>query len=136
MDLKHVYDTIESNDIQVFPCDIKDVKSVSIEVDKRYGIFINYNEIENSDEEFLVATHEYGHCKSGSTHPLYSPFDIVARHEYRADRKAVIDFLPIEQVKNAIEHGCRTPFEFSEFLEVPEAFVIKVFKHYNAMNLI
>ena len=136
MDLKKVYNKIEDNDIKVFPCRIKNVKSVSIETNNKYGIFINYDEIKTSEEEFLVATHEYGHCMSGSTHPLYSPFDIISRHEYRADRRAILDFLPIERVKEAIRYGCKTPYEFSEYLDIPEKFVIKAFEHYNAMNLI
>ena len=73
---------------------------------------------------------------SGSTHPLNSTFDVISRHEYRADRRAILDFLPIEQIKKAIKHGCKTSFEFSEYLEVPEEFVKKAFEHYNAMELI
>lgn len=136
MNIDKVYKKIQDNNIRVFPCDLKDIKSVSIETNNKYGIFINHNEIESSDDEFLVATHEYGHCMTGSTHPLYSPFDIISRHEYRADRKAILDFLPIEKIKEAITYGCKTPYDFSEYLEVPEAFIIKAFEHYNAMNLI
>ena len=83
-----------------------------------------------------MATHEYGHCMTGSTHPLHSPFDIIAKHEYKADRKAVLDFLPIGKLKSAIKNGCRTAYEFSEYLDVPEKFVIKAFQHYTAMDLI
>ena len=136
MNIDKVYKKIQDNNIKVFPCDLKDIKSVSIETNNKYGIFINYNEIENPDDEFIVTTHEYGHCMTGSTHPLYSPFDIISRHEYRANRRAILDFLPIEKIKEAINYGCKTPYEFSEYLEIPEAFVINAFEHYNAMNLI
>ena len=136
MKVEKIYERIQNNDIKVFPYGLDNIKSVSIEANNKYGIFINYNEIKDSDEEFCVAAHEYGHCMTGSTHPLYSPFDIISRHEYRADRKAILDFLPIERIKEAIEYGCKTPFEFSEYLDIPEAFIIKAFEHYNAMNLI
>lgn len=136
MNIDKVYEKIQDNNIILFPYGIKNIKSASIEANNKYGIFINYKEIENSDEEFLVATHEYGHCMTGSTHPPYSSLDIVSKHEYRADRKAILDFLPIEQVKQAIEHGCKTSYEFSDYLDVPEAFIIKAFEHYNAMELI
>lgn len=136
MNIDKVYEKIQDNNIILFPYGIKNIKSASIEANNKYGIFINYKEIENSDEEFLVATHEYGHCMTGSTHPPYSSLDIVSKHEYRADRKALLDFLPIEQVKQAIEHGCKTSYEFSDYLDVPEAFIIKAFEHYNAMELI
>ena len=136
MNLDKVYKKIQDNGIKVMHFGLPNIKSVSVEANNRYGIFINHKEIESSDEEFLVATHEYGHCMTGSTHPPYSPLDIVSKHEYRADRKAVLDFLPIEKVKSAIKAGCRSAYEFSEYLDVPEQFVIKAFLHYNAMEMI
>lgn len=136
MNTEQIYTKIQDNNIKIFSCNLKNIKSVSIETDNRYGIFINYKEIENSEEEFLVVTHEYGHCITGSTHPPYSPLDVVAKHEYRADRKAVLDFLPIERIQSAIKDGCRSAYEFSEYLDVPEQFVIKAFQHYTAMDLI
>ena len=136
MNIDRVYEKILNNNIKIFPFGVKEIKSVSLETNNSYGIFINHNEIKDSDEEFMVATHEYGHCMTGSTHPPYSPLDIVAKHEYRADRKAVLDFLPIDRIKSAIKDGCRSAYEFSEYLDIPEQFVIKAFKHYTAMDLI
>ena len=136
MTVEDVYNKIQENNIRIFPFGLQNIKSVSIETNNKYGIFMNYNEIENSDDEFCIATHEYGHCMSGSTHPLNSPFDIISRHEYRADRKSVLDFLPIDRIKSAIKDGCRSAYEFSEYLEVPEQFVITAFQHYTAMDLI
>lgn len=136
MNIDKVYAKIQDNDIEVMHFGLPNIKSVSVEADSRYGIFINHKEIESSDEEFIVATHEYGHCMTGSTHPLYSPLDIISKHEYRADRRAVLDFLPIEKIKSAIKSGCRSVYEFSEYLDVPEQFVIKAFQHYTAMDLI
>ena len=136
MNIDKVYEKIKNNHIQVFNFGLPNIKSVSIESDNRYGIFINHKEIENSDEEFLVATHEYGHCMTASTHPPYSPLDIISKHEYRADRKAVLDFLPIDKIKEAIKNGCHTAYEFSEYLDMPEQFVLKAFQQYNALELI
>ena len=136
MNVDQVYTKIHGNNIKVFPCDLKGIKSATIETDNKYGIFINYNEIKDSDEEFMVTTHEYGHCMTGSTHPLYSPFDVISRHEYQADRRAVLDFLPVNRLKSAIKEGCHTTYEISEYLDIPEPFILKAFQHYNAMELI
>lgn len=136
MNMDKVYKKIQDNGISVFSFGVENIKSVSVEADNRYGIFINRKEIKDSDEEFIAATHEYGHCMTGSTHPLHSPLDIISKHEYRADRKAVLDFLPIDRMKSAIKDGCRSAYEFSEYLDLPEQFVIKAFQHYTAMDLI
>ena len=136
MRIDKIYKKIQDNNIKVFHRGIPGIKSVSVEAEGNYGILINHDEIQTSDEEFLVATHEYGHCMSGSTHPPCSPLDIISKHEYRADRKAVLDFLPLDKIKSAIKNGCRSAYEFSEYLDVPEQFVIKAFQHYTAMDLI
>ena len=136
MNIDKVYEKIQNSGIEVLHFGLPNIKSVSVEADNRYGIFINHKEIKNSDEEFIVTTHEYGHCMTGSTHLPHSPLDIISRHEYRADRKAVLDFLPIDRIKSAIKDGCRTIYEFSEYLGVPEKFILKAFQHYHAMELI
>ena len=136
MKIDKVYEKIQENGIEIFNFGLPNIKSVSVEADSKYGIFINHKEIKDSDEEFIVATHEYGHCMTGSTHPPYSPLDIISKHEYRADRKAVLDFLPIDKIKSAIKDGCRSVYEFAEYLGVPEQFVLKAFQHYSAMELI
>lgn len=136
MNMDEVYKKIQNNGIKVMHFGLPNIKSVSVESDSKYGIFINHKEIGTPDEEFIVATHEYGHCMTGSTHPPYSSLDIISKHEYRADRKAVLDFLSVDRVKSAIKDGCRSAYEFSEYLDVPEQFVIKAFQHYTAMDLI
>lgn len=136
MDINAVYNKIKNNNILLFSQHMPGIKAATIEIDNNFGIFINYDDIENSDEEFCVVAHEYGHCVSGSTHKLNSKYDLVCRHEYRADRRAILDFLPIEQIKQAIKHGCKYKYEFAEFLNVPEQFIDRAFEHYKAMELI
>ncbi len=136
MNIDKVYKKIQSNGIELMHFGLPNIKSVSVETGGKYGIFINHKEIENSDEEFCVLAHEYGHCVTGSTHPPYSPMDIISKHEYKADRRAVLDFLPINQMKIAIKEGCRTTYELSEYLDMPEPFILKAIQHYNAMELI
>lgn len=136
MNIDNVYKKINDNGIKVFSYNIPETKAVTIEMNKKYGIFINHDLIKDTDEEFLIATHEYGHCMSGATHKLNSEYDLICQHEYRADRRAVLDFLPIEKLYEAIDQGCQTVYEFAKQLELPEEFVAKAFKHYMAMELI
>ena len=136
MNIDLVYSEIQKNDIKIMHFGLPDIKSVSIETNGIYGIFINHKEIVDSDEEFIVATHEYGHCMTGTTHPPYSPIDIISKHEYKADRRAVLDFLPIDRIESAINAGCHSAYEFSEYLDLPEKFIIKALQHYTAMDLI
>lgn len=136
MNLIDIRNKIEDNGINIFPFGISDVKAVTIEVDNRYGIFVNHNEISNTDEEFCVLAHEYGHCKSGTTHKLNSSFSLVCQHEYRADRQSIIDLLPVSKIREAVRKGCQTLYEIAEYVDMPESFVSKAIQHYTSMGLI
>lgn len=136
INLTSVYKKINDNGIKVFSCDIPSIKAATIEVDEHYGIFINRKLIKNSYEEFLVATHEYGHCMSGTTHKINSEFDLVSKHEYKANRQAVLDFLPVASLKQAVKNGCHTVQELSDYLDMPKEFILTALKHYSAMELI
>ena len=54
----------------------------------------------------------------------------------RTQRALAVGVSAIEKIKEAIKSGCHTTYEFAEYLDVPEQFIIKAFEHYNAMNLI
>lgn len=136
MDINDVYRKIHDNKIKLFSYEIPDVKAVTIELNKRYGIFVDYDKINNADDEFMVLSHEYGHCATGSTHKVNSKYDLICKHEYRANRRAILDFLPIDLLKQAIKYGCRLKHEFAEYLDLPEEFIVRALEHYKHMNLI
>lgn len=136
MDVVEVYKKIEDENVQTFSFGISGVKGLTICANGVCGVFINDKEINDSDEEFCVAAHEYGHCATGTLYSLNSDKSYISRCEYRADRKAVLTFLPFERVQDAIVNGCQTTYEISEFLDLPEKFIIKSFNHYRAMGLI
>ena len=136
MRILQVYKKIEDENIPVLDSEVSGVKGMVIKSGDKYGVFINHKEIKNSDEEFMVLAHEWGHYASGTLHSLSSNKTHIRQCEYRADRKAILEFLPFERIQEAIKNGCQTAYEFSEFLDLPEQFVIKAFKHYKNMGLI
>lgn len=111
-------------------------KAATIEVDGIYGIFIDKKQTTNSDEEFSILAHEYGHCKSGATHKLYSPHDLIEKHEYMADRTAILEFLPINKLQEAFSNGCQFIWQIANYLDMPDKFVSKAIEHYRHMELL
>ena len=136
MDIINVYKKIYDNGIKLFPYKIPGTEAVTIEIDKTYGIFVDYDKINDKNNEFMVLSHEYGHCMTASTHKINSKYDLICKHEYRANRRAILDFLPIDLLKQAIKHGCKLKHEFAEYLDLPEDFIIKAFEHYRRMELL
>ena len=124
--LSSLYEKIVEEGVRLFNADIGEQKAITLKNDVAdiYGIFFNYNKFDSSQEEFCVLAHEFGHCKTGATHKLYSPYQLICQHEHRANRAAVHEFLPIEKLNDAFEHGCAETWEVAEYLDIPEKFVI------------
>ena len=136
MDVLDVYKKLDDEGISVMDCKIPNIKGLSIQSGNKQGVFLNYDEIENADEEFCVVAHEYGHCVAGTFYSNNSDKSYISQCEYKADRKSVLLFLPIEKLNKAIAYGCQMSYEFADFLGMPEKFVVLAFKHYRDMGLI
>lgn len=111
-------------------------KGVTIECDKEYGIFIDKTQIESLDEEFCVTVHEYGHCVTGATHNVCSKFDLIEKHEYKANRKSIIDFLPLRKLQKAFDADCREIWQIAEFFDLPYKFVEMSINYYKSTGKI
>lgn len=133
--LNRVYAAINKENIPVYNYKIPfDTEAVTIEVDNKYGIFVDYDKLKSSDKEFIVLSHEYGHCKSGTTHHIDCDFNTKAKHEYKASRQSILTFLPVDKLKEAFAQGCQMAYEVAEYLDLPEQFIIMAIGHYRCMG--
>ena len=133
--LEDIYQMAEDNGIDVDDVDFIKVKSISIQHNKECHIAINTKKIPTRSEEKVILAHELGHCKTGSFYNKYSKFDLVCKHEYRANRQAVLDLVPYEELLFAIEKGCKERWELAEYFDITEEFVDEVIKHYTRMGM-
>lgn len=132
--LLNVYDKIDSNGFSVVSLKIP-FKAAVVEIDGRCGIFYN-EEITDPDEKFMILSHEYGHCKSGATHHINSPYELISKHEYIADKTSVLELLPFEKIEEAISKGCNMAWQIAEYLDIPYQFVEKAIKVYTNMGFL
>lgn len=123
--LANLYCRIVDENIKLIETSTGENKAVTIKDDIKniYGIFFKYDNFSDTDEEFCVLSHEYGHCKSGTTHKLYSPYQLIEQHENRANRAAVHEFLPVELLVETFESGYCEYWEVAERLDMPEQFI-------------
>ena len=121
--LVDVYEKIQNEKIEVFTRSMKPCDAATVEVEGEYGIFIDRKKITNKQDEFMALSHEYGHCKSGATHKLYSPYQLIGQHENRANRAAVHEILPYERLINAVNKGNTEVWQLAEYLDMPEQFI-------------
>lgn len=132
--LEDIYQMAEEHDIDVDDIDFIEVKSISIQHNKECHIAINTKKIPTRTEEKVILAHELGHCKTGSFYNKNNPYDLICKHEYKANRQAVLDLVPYEDLLIAIEHGYHERWELADYFDVPDDFIDEVVKHYTAMG--
>lgn len=74
--------------------------------------------------------HEIGHCVEGAFYNKYAKYDIISKHEYRADRWAIKKFIPEDELIEAFENNILETWNLAEHFEVTEEFMIKALEFY------
>ena len=86
-------------------------------------------------EEKSAVLHEGGHYATGTTHEVCSPWDLVEKHEYKADKWAVQRALTAEELDEAVAGGCTEMWELAEHFGVTEELMRKAVCWYVHGNL-
>ena len=74
--------------------------------------------------------HEIGHCVEGAFYNKYAKYDIISKHEYRADRWAIKKLIPEDELLEAFENNILETWNLAEHFEVTEEFMIKALEFY------
>lgn len=129
--LDTLYNEIIENEISLFNYQIpEEYTGTTIKYKDDFAIFIDYSKISTLSEEFIYTAHEYGHCRTGATHYIYSPCESKDRNEYKANKFAVHRFLPFNTLDDLLKKGYSEITEIAEQLNLPEKFVALAFNIY------
>ena len=125
-----LYHKLNSAGARFYTWDLMGAPAVTLEVDGSYGIFMDFDEIKDSAEEAVVVAHEGGHFSTGATHKVSSPYDLVEKHEYKANRWAFEHYLPADELKTAMASGLTEPWQLAEWYGFPESFVRRALEYW------
>ena len=130
MELSVLYRDAQALDVRIFPYAIGFTEAATVEVAGRYGIFVDFDRLGSLQEFKAVLAHELGHCATGCTHRVSSPYDLICSHEYKADRWAIQRYLPFEELQNAVSAGYTEPWQLAEYFQLPETAVRGALNYY------
>lgn len=121
MELFDLYDYAEEHNIPVISYDMPETQSMSVLIDGECFIGIDPFAIESTKEEKIKLAHEMGHCETGSFYNQFSPYDIRAKHERRANIWAIKKLIPKDELIEVIKSGFgKDRWELSEYFDVTE----------------
>ena len=136
MTICDLYDFAQQQNIEVLPFPLPENGSMSLALEDG-GCVIGMDDSvrDGAIQERVHLGHELGHCATGSFYNIYAPLDCRQRHEIRADKWAILNLIPVDDLDEAVAEGCTEVWELSERFQVTEEFVRKAVCYYVHGNL-
>lgn len=85
-----------------------------------YAIFLDFSKIRTTRLLRGVCCHELGHVATGSLHKIDSPYELVERSEYRADKWVAENCLTEDAFRSAFTEGYTELWQLSEYFDLPQ----------------
>lgn len=85
-----------------------------------YAVFLDFSKISSLRLLRGVCYHELGHAATGSLHKVDSPYELVERSEYRANRWAAERYLTEADFRRAFSQGYTEAWQLADFFDLPE----------------
>ena len=119
-ELAQFYDFCKENKVDVIPYDGCPQPGATIYDRGQYAIFLDFTKIQSTRLLRGICCHEMSHVATGALHKAGSPYELVERSEYRANRHTAQTVLTKEAFRQAFRAGCTELWELAEYFELPE----------------
>ena len=136
MDLMGLYRLAEDNDIAVDCFELKKREALSVmDSDGTCYIAIDPFKLASELDEKMKPGHELGHSVTGSFYNEYATCDVRRKHENRADKWAINEFVSEQELDEAIADGHTEMWDLADYFHVTEDFMKKAVCWYTHGNL-
>ena len=119
----------ERNGVEILRFAFPLVDSMSTEISGRCYIGLDCSRSRTTAEEQACIGHELGHCLYGGFYTRQTPFDIVERHEVRADHWYIRQAIPRKTLFDLLRKGYDA-WEIAEQLDTTEEYVRRAYYYY------
>lgn len=124
-EISDFYDYCKQNKVDVIPFMGCPQPGATVRDQGYLAVFLDFSKIRSTRLLRGVCYHELGHAATGALHKVDSPYELVERSEYRANRWAAQHYLTAEDFHCAFKDGCRELWELSEYFDLPEGDIQK-----------
>lgn len=130
--LENTVAAMEANGLHVATCDFDGNDCISFEKGKL--IAFNPKRLKTTSQRRTALLHECGHFKTGAFYLPYSPYQIKAQAEYKADKSAILTNITKEEIEQCVAAGITELWELAEHFNVTEDFMWKSYLFYKEVQ--
>ena len=119
-ELSDFYDYCKQNRVDVIPYMGIPAPGATVRDGSDYAVFLDFSQIRNTRLLRGVCCHELAHAATGALHKVASPYELVERSEYRANRYAAQHYMTAQDFREAFEAGYTELWQLAEYFDMPE----------------
>lgn len=129
-EISDFYDYCKENKVDVIPFIGCPQPGATVRDQGYLAVFLDFSKIRSTRLLRGVCYHELGHAATGALHKVDSPYELVERSEYRANRWAAENYLTEADFKAAFQDGCTELWQLSEYFDLPERDIQKALNYW------
>lgn len=119
-ELANFYHYCKTNRVDIIPYIGVPQPGATVRDGDYYAVFLDFSKICSTRLLRGVCCHELGHLATGALHKVDSPYELVERSEYRANRYMAQHFLTEQAFRAAFAAGYTQVWQLAEYFELPE----------------
>ena len=119
-EISDFYDYCKAHQVDVIPYVGCPQPGATVRDQGCYAVFLDFSKIHSTRLLRGVCCHELGHAATGALHKVGSPYELVERSEYRANRWTAEHYLNQEAFREAFAQGYTELWQLSEYFDMPE----------------
>jgi hypothetical protein len=133
-EISDFYHYCKTHQVDVIPYDGCPKEGATIRDEGFYAVFLDFTKIKSTRLLRGVCFHELGHIATGALHKVDSPYELVERSEYRANRWATETFLTEDAFREAFALGYTELWQLSEYFDLPERVISDALTYWKERN--
>lgn len=130
-ELSEFYDYCRKHHVDVIPYTGCPQPGATVHDRGNYAIFLDFSQIPTTRMLRGVCCHELSHVATGALHKAASPYELVERSEYRANRYTAQTYLTVSAFREAFAAGCRELWQLAEYFDLPEQDIEKALTYWS-----
>lgn len=129
-ELGDFYAYCKANQVDIIPYAGAPCPGTTIRDQGFYAVFLDFSKIHSLRLLRGICYHELGHTATGALHKIDSPYELVERSEYRANRWSAEHYLTVAAFQEAFSQGYTELWQLSEYFDLPEQDIEKALAYW------
>lgn len=130
METTSLYDILEKENIDYVNHELLNSRGMIAHYKDVTAIIVDEKKTTTTASTNTTLIQELGHYFSGAFYKTNSPYELVSKMEYKADKKAWEKFFPYEQIKKLMKKGLTTVTQLAEYFNVEANYMARCVNYY------